>query len=295
MHHRSVLKVDDRGGARPTAGLRAAGPDDLAAVLDLLVAAALPTEGVPEAFPNFVVAERAGSVVAAGGLEIVGDHALLRSVVTHPEERGSGTGQAVTSHLLSVARTRGLASIWLRTESAEKFFERFGFRPVKPSAAPPEIEATDQFQGRCGSSAIAMTRRAQPLRVLVLCTANSARSQIAEALLQHMGGDRITAASAGTHPGSGPHPGAVAALASRGILWEGKRSKSIDEVDSSPDLVITVCDAAKESCPVLPGSRMLHWGLPDPAAEVGADRQREAFAETITVLEQRIEALLLTV
>jgi protein-tyrosine-phosphatase len=188
--------------------------------------------------------------------------------------------------LIADARTRGLDTIWLLTTTAPDFFERFGFRRSGREAAPEALRATPEFTTACPASATVMSRRATPLRVLVLCTANSARSQIAEALLQHRLGDQVVAASAGTAPGTGPHPLAVAALGERGIAWEGKQSKGLDEVPGPWDLAITVCDGAKESCPVLPGVRMLHWGLPDPAGQ-----GIEAFRETIASLEARIDAL----
>ncbi|MDZ4257998.1 MAG: arsenate reductase ArsC [Gemmatimonadales bacterium] len=135
-------------------------------------------------------------------------------------------------------------------------------------------------------------RPAAPLRVLVLCTANSARSQLAEALLAHLGGDLIVAASAGSEPGAMVHPLAVAVLAERGIVWQGKRPKGIEEVrDGSWDLVITVCDAARDACPVLPGATMVHWGLADPARADPAD-QREAFRRTAEQLDRRVQRLL---
>ncbi len=125
-------------------------------------------------------------------------------------------------------------------------------------------------------------------RVLVLCTANAARSQIAEALFATIGGTHVEVASAGSVPGSGPHPLAVDVLAERGIAWQGRTSKGIDAVIDRPwDLVITVCDNASEACPVIPGARMLHWGLPDPA---GAGIQ--AFRDIAAELERRIRALL---
>ncbi|MEO5824268.1 MAG: arsenate reductase ArsC [Gemmatimonadales bacterium] len=125
--------------------------------------------------------------------------------------------------------------------------------------------------------------------VLFLCTANSARSQIAEALLTSIGGPEFEVASAGSVPGPGPHPLAVAVLAERGIGWHARTSKSIDAMMDRPwDLVITVCDNAREACPMVPGSRMLHWGLPDPAG-AGIDAFREVAAD----LERRINVLIL--
>ena len=105
-----------------------------------------------------------------------------------------------------------------------------------------------------------------PFRVLILCTGNSARSQIAEALLATKGAWRIAAGSAGSHPASRVHPGAVQVLARHGIVWDGKVPKTIDEVaGTSWDLLITVCDHANDSCPVFPGKRYLDWELDDPS------------------------------
>ena len=110
-------------------------------------------------------------------------------------------------------------------------------------------------------------------RVLILCTGNSARSQMAEGLLRRMAGDRFEVFSAGTRP-AGLNPNAVAAMAEIGIDISGHRSKSIDEFEGQQfDYVITVCDNAKESCPVFPGAgRRIHHSFNDPA-----DQQLPAF------------------
>lgn len=132
------------------------------------------------------------------------------------------------------------------------------------------------------------------LRVLILCTGNSARSQIAEALLSRKGAGRIHADSAGSKPAARVNPFAVRVLAEHGIAWEGREPKGIDAVIGSPwDVVITVCDHAKEACPVFPGSTvMAHWGMPDPAEVEGDDDRLRAFHETFTVLSGRIDRLL---
>jgi arsenate reductase len=113
--------------------------------------------------------------------------------------------------------------------------------------------------------------------VLILCTGNSARSQMAEGLLRHEGGDRFEVFSAGTRPTS-VRPEAIAAMAEIGIDISTHRSKSVDEfVDQPLDYVITVCSNANETCPVFPGAtQRLHWPFDDPAAVEGADAVRRA-------------------
>jgi len=127
-----------------------------------------------------------------------------------------------------------------------------------------------------------------PARILVVCTGNAARSQMAEAFLAGIAG--IAAASAGTHP-AGVHPLTVRVLAEVGIDWSGARSKPITEMlDREWDLVLTVCDHAREACPVLPGARRTaHEGFPDPAAVSGADEERlDAFREVRDAIAARM-------
>jgi arsenate reductase (thioredoxin) len=131
-------------------------------------------------------------------------------------------------------------------------------------------------------------------RVLFLCTGNSARSQIAETLRNPHRAGRFEAESAGTEPAARVNPGALEALASAGIEWHGHPPRSVDGLDRRPwDLVVTVCDDAKESCPIFPaGPVIAHWGMPDPAAVQGdAAAKRAAFSRTLDVLSRRIEAL----
>ena len=115
-------------------------------------------------------------------------------------------------------------------------------------------------------------------RVLILCTGNSARSQMAEGLLRHMAGDRFDVYSAGTKP-SVVNPLAIRVMAERGIDISGHRSKHLDEFRSqSFDYVITVCDDAAESCPMFPGrAHRIHWNFPDPAAISGTEGEKLTF------------------
>ena len=117
----------------------------------------------------------------------------------------------------------------------------------------------------------------QPIRVLFVCTGNSARSQIAEALLRQYGGDDFAGFSAGTEP-KGVNPYTVRVLSEVGLDWSAARAKSVREYLGEPfDYVITVCDRARQTCPVFPGDHnSLHWGLDDPAEVVGSDDERLA-------------------
>jgi arsenate reductase (thioredoxin) len=122
----------------------------------------------------------------------------------------------------------------------------------------------------------------RPLRVLFVCTGNSARSQIAEALLRHLGGADFEAASAGTQP-KDVNPHTVTVLGEVGIDWTAARSKSVAEFLDTPfDYVVTVCDRARQACPVFPGEHnTLHWGLDDPAEVAGtSEEQLAAFRRT---------------
>lgn len=140
----------------------------------------------------------------------------------------------------------------------------------------------------------------QPINVLFLCTHNSARSILAEALLNHIGKGRLKAYSAGSSPRANqqPNPLGLKVLQATGISTEGLRSKSWDEFagPDAPhmDLVITVCDnAAGEVCPYWPGHpATAHWGYADPSAGEGSDAQKlEAFRQTLHAIHRRLEPL----
>jgi arsenate reductase len=133
------------------------------------------------------------------------------------------------------------------------------------------------------------------LNVLFVCTANSARSQIAESLMRSRRDPRIDAGSAGTHPAPRVNPFAVEVLSEYGIDASAARPKTIEDVsDRRWDIVITVCDSARESCPLFPGQPALaHWGIEDPAAVQGDEEtKRRAFREAARILNRRIELML---
>ncbi len=134
----------------------------------------------------------------------------------------------------------------------------------------------------------------RPYNVLFLCTGNSARSILAEAVLNRIGRDKFVAWSAGSFPKGTVHPQALALLQRLGYPIDGLRSKSWDEFATAPqlDFIFTVCDnAASEACPIWPGHPMTaHWGLPDPAAVEGTEAEiAAAFCDTLLALQRRID------
>ena len=137
----------------------------------------------------------------------------------------------------------------------------------------------------------------RPLNVLVLCTGNSCRSVLGEALINHLGAGRFHAVSAGSRPLGRVNVDALATLARHGLPTEGYRSKSMEEFDNAADIdiIISVCDsAAGEACPAYFGKTVRgHWGLADAAHVVGSPEEVEAaFEATYSTLEKRIHKLL---
>jgi arsenate reductase len=140
-------------------------------------------------------------------------------------------------------------------------------------------------------SAVGLEIMSNRLKVLILCTGNSARSQMAEGLLRDMAGDRIEVASAGVAP-TQVRPEAIEAMKEIGIDISDHRSKSIDEFTTQAfDYVITVCDNANQHCPTFPGtSRRIHWSIEDPAAVEGDGKTKlEAFRGARDELRERLD------
>ncbi len=155
--------------------------------------------------------------------------------------------------------------------------------PALAVAEPDELVVADAEIGR----------EKRPFRVIFLCTHNSARSQMAEGILQSVGGDQVEVYSAGSEP-SEVHPLAIEAATVLGIDISHHESKHMDQfVNQSFDYVITVCDRVRESCPVFPDDpQKIHWSFADPTAVPGTYRQRlHAFVQTARELSTRINYL----
>lgn len=136
-----------------------------------------------------------------------------------------------------------------------------------------------------------------PVRILVLCTGNSCRSIMAEAVFRELGGDGVAVESAGSQPAGAVNPRTIQVLDEAGISHDWARSKSMTEFrDQEFDHVLTVCDDAAEACPIFPGPAVrTHWSIPDPARASGTeDQQLAVYRATLADLRGRIAAFLAT-
>jgi arsenate reductase (thioredoxin) len=272
----------------------------------LLRAQGLPASDITdEHLEHFFFSGSDESPTGLVGVEIYGTDALLRSLVVAESTRSRGVGAALVQYVEDYAASRRVGALYLLTTTAESFFERRGYRRVDRAQAPRSIQSTLEFSSLCPASSAFMIKQLNPLlrqvtgrlyNVLFLCTGNSARSILAESLLNHWGKGRFRAFSAGSHPKGKVHPMALELLKRTNLPTDDLRSKSWDEFTApgAPplDFIFTVCDnAAGEVCPVWPGRPMTaHWGIADPAAAQGTDAEKAlAFRQALEELDARIE------
>lgn len=142
--------------------LKQADPSMKDAVTSLLQSVGLPLAGVDEHFHDFISAHVDGELVGCAGLEVHGEHGLLRSVAVMPDRQRDGVGSLLVDALLSAARRRGLKSVTLLTETAAAYFPRFGFVTIARGDVPVAVHASAEFQGACPDSAVAMILSLDP-------------------------------------------------------------------------------------------------------------------------------------
>ena len=201
----------------------------------------------------------------------------------------AGRRQSLVSYHLRQLRDGGLVSMRRSAADGRDSYyvldlARCGELLVSAGVAlhPGLAPTTPAHVRRKGASTLA--------RVLFLCTGNSARSQIAEALAERLSGGAVSAVSAGSHP-KPLHPNAVRVMLERGIDISGRRSKHLSEfADERFDYVISLCDRVREVCPEFPGApELIHWSVPDPGREPGSDEETlPAFERTAAELCTRI-------
>jgi protein-tyrosine-phosphatase/DNA-binding transcriptional ArsR family regulator len=204
-----------------------------------------------------------------------------------------GKQQSLTSYHLRQLRTGGL--VRMRRSSADRRDTYYSLDLVACRQLLAEAGAALHPGLRLVPAAPGpSTDHRPPARVLFLCTGNSSRSQIAEALLQQLGGSRVDVVSAGSHPTS-LHPNAIRVMAERGIDISHRRAKHPDEFAGQRfDHVISLCDLVRERCPDFPGAlTVAHWSIPNPATEAAAGEDTyPAFVRTADELTTRVQFLL---
>lgn len=141
--------------------VRAANPDDLTAVEQLLTASGLPLDGVRDAFSTFIVADAGDELVGVAGLEICCDNALLRSVAVRPEWRSHGVGRALVTRIIADAEAKGIHALYLLTTTADRYFPSFGFHTISRDEVPAEVRGTAEFREACPASATVMCRECE--------------------------------------------------------------------------------------------------------------------------------------
>ena len=245
--------------------------DHKESIVALLSSENLPISDLPETPENFLVAIQDKEILGTAGLEIYGEYGLLRSLAVQSRHRGKGIARNLIQQLEILAPSKGVKAIYLLTETAPDYFGKKGYKKITRSDLPPAVQQSSEFSYACPQSAIVMIKTLNRMKnILVLCTGNSCRSQIAEGYLRHFAGDKAQIYSAGieTH---GVNPKAEQVMAEDHIYLSQHTSNNVEEYISIPfDYVITVCDNANENCPYFPGTmQRFHHNFPDPAKAQG--------------------------
>jgi arsenate reductase len=223
-------------------------------------------------------------LIACAGVEVHGADGLLRSVAVSPQFQGKGYGSMLIQTAILVARIQKLSTLYLFTDHASGFFVKHGFQKTGRETLPTRIAQSKQAVADCGTHADILYGPvpATPPVFLVLCTGNSCRSQMAHAYLEHFlaGTGQVYSAGIETH---GLNPGAVSILQEDGLDITHHTSNHVNEYrDVHFDLILTVCDHAKEHCPWIPGNALrIHHNFSDPSKVQGTSAEiHSAFLQT---------------
>jgi ArsR family transcriptional regulator, arsenate/arsenite/antimonite-responsive transcriptional repressor / arsenate reductase (thioredoxin) len=211
----------------------------------------------------------------------------------HELTHAVGAGQSLVSYHLGRLRAAGLVSMRRSSADARDAYYSLDLTRFRDSLATAGAGLHPGLRLAPPHREVRHPQR----RVLFLCTGNSARSQMAEALLEHLGGDRVRGFSAGSRP-KRLHPNAVQAMGEYGLDVAGRRAKHLSTYARRRfDYVVSLCDRVREVCPEFPGDpAVMHWSIADPAAEPGGDEETfPVFRRTAAELETRIRFLLLLI
>jgi arsenate reductase len=249
---------------------------DLSEIEKLLEENRLPYKDVKSSKVEFFIAIQNERIIGCIGFENCNKNWLVRSFAVDSEFRKQNIGKKLLNELISLAVIKNVYQLHLLTTTADLYFKRNGFIVSARSHAPKQILETTEFSSLCPDSSIYMYLNLQKKKILVLCTGNSCRSQIAEGYLTYFAGSKATVFSAGVEI-HGLNSKAVVTMKDDNIDISNHTSNHIDEYDNIDfDFVITVCDNAKERCPFFPtNAQMFHYNFPDPTKTVGTEEEIE--------------------
>lgn len=253
---------------------------------DILSKSNLPTADIDLNNQLFIGYSEDEQLKGIGALEVYDNCALLRSLAVIDNGKKRGIGSKLVSALIDKAKTENIEQLFLLTETASAFFLKKGFKTIDRVEVPESILASEEFSKLCPTSASCMTLKfidKMKKNILVLCTGNSCRSQIADGYLKSMLDEsewNVYSAGVETH---GVNPKAIATMKRDGIDISNNTSNHIDEyADVKFDHVITVCDNAKERCPYFPTeANKVHHNFPDPAKATGSESEVNAEFDSV--------------
>ncbi len=260
---------------------------DLASIIELLQENNLPVEDVHERQQQFWIVKDGNNIAGVIGMEQYGSYGLLRSMATHTAYRNKGIATLLIDGLFEFAKKQKLSSIYLLTETAEKYFEKKGFIKIKRDDVPVEIKASKEFSHLCPSTAIVMKKDVTKKKLLFVCVENSNRSQMSQAFATILGGGSVEAYSAGSKPSGIVNPKAIAAMKELGYDLSKHDSKSLEEVKQFAPFDAVVTMGCGDACPWMPAKQFIDWQIPDPK-----NMEPAAFNEVRDLIKNKVEELI---
>lgn len=270
-----------------------ASAEDVASIKEMLVKANLPVEDLPGDLQHFFVAKENEKIIGAAGIEIYGNSALLRSVVSDPQYRNTGIATQLITALFDYAKVKEIDEIYLLTETAESYFTNRGFIKIRREYVPEEIKQSSEFTHICPSTAAVMKKTVMPKKkVLFVCIENSNRSQMSQAFAKILGGENVEAYSAGSKPSGIVNPKAIAAMKELGYDLSKHDSKSLEEVKQYAPFDAVVTMGCGDACPWMPAKKFIDWQIPDPKHMEPEDfnKVRDGIKEKVNELLKELSA-----
>ena len=244
--------------------IQEANGEHLPAIINLLQANKLPVQDITISQQKFWVATDGNTIVGAIGIEQYGEYALLRSMATNAAYRNHGIATQLVQALFNFARKQNLTTVYLLTETAENYFAKKGFIKINREDVPEMIKQTKEFSHLCPSTATVMKIDIEKIKLLFVCIENSNRSQMSQAFAKIIGGENVTAYSAGSKPSGIVNPKAIAAMKELGYDLSIHDSKSLDEVKPFAPFDAVVTMGCGDACPWMPAKQFIDWQIPDP-------------------------------